>query len=378
MLSSVTSGFAAWVFDTPRWKYLAVIFGVMLAKTGVTFVAPSTVAMAVDPYTNPFSHPSEHYQFWSWLGPWLAHQLGATTEVTFTLMYLGFALAFTVLVVGWLLRSLDDATARVAVLVFALLPVSAAPYYWVFTDALTLFLMACALYVPRNPLLLIALGTALGMHHFEQGVIATGAATFALAWTARRGTQLAYTWRWSLALLVGVVIGKVLLVALFARWGIEVNSGRLWYLASQWGHLVRRFAYSWHFVVFSMFAVGWLVVIPFIRRNRAESHPFGVAVLGLFLLLPISDDPTRVYAIVTFPLCCVFLLRNPEFLATLGRELVGLLVLLGLLVPWMFVWHGRPLVTALPYNVMKAVYEASPGPVDGPMSRPGPRDPRWF
>src|SRR5690349_22503335 len=168
----------------------------MFVKTGLTFVAPAFLQMAVDPYHNPYQ-PWEHYLFWSWLGPFLAHCIGATTELTFTLFYLVFSVLFTVLVVRWLFKHLEENLARVAVLIFALVPASATPYYWVFTDSLTLFLMACALYFPRNWIAVFVIGVALGMQHFEQASLAAAAATFALAWTARRGKQLAYDWRWA-------------------------------------------------------------------------------------------------------------------------------------------------------------------------------------
>jgi hypothetical protein len=376
VLAGVTTWFAARVLDVPRWKFLTGVFVVMFVKTGLTFVAPATLVMAIDPYTNPYK-PWEHYQFWSWLGPFLAHQIGATTAFTFTLFYLVFSVLFTVLVVRWLFRTLEDQAARIAILIFALIPVSAAPYYWVFTDSLTLFLMALALYVPRNWIALFVIGTALGMQHFEQASIAMAACTFALAWTARRGKRLDYDWRWAASLLVGTIAGKVVLTIVFSRLGIELNSGRLWYVLKLWPHMIRRFAYGWHFIVFSMFAVGWVVVIAFIKRKSPESEPFGVAVLGLFLLLPISQDPTRVYAILTFPLIAVFVLRNSEFLAGIGRELVGLLVMLWLLVPWMFVWQGKPLVGAMPYNLQEAAHRLGQ-PAEPVAPRPGPVDPRFF
>jgi hypothetical protein len=376
VLDGITSWFAARVLDTPRWKFLAAIFGVMLLKTGITVATGPTLVMAVDPFTNHYK-PWEQYQFWTWLGPFLAHQIGATTALTYTLFYLAFSILFTVLVVRWLFRALDENVARVAVLVFVLLPISALPYYWVFTDSFTLFLMAAALYVPRSRLGQLVIGIALGMQHFELASIAMAATLFALAWTARRGGRLAYDWRWAATLLVGAIAGKVVLLLVFSHLGIDVNSGRLWYVLKLWLQMMRRFAYSWHFIVFSMFAVGWLVVIPFIKRKSPESEPFGVAALGLILLLPISQDPTRIYAIVTFPLVAVFILRNSEFLARIGREMIGLLVVLWLLVPWMFVWQGKPLVTALPYDLYEAAYRLG-FPDDGDAPRKGPRDPRWF
>lgn len=369
-LSGVTSRFAAWVLDTPRWKFLAVLFTVMFFRTGMTFVAPALLPIAKDPYHNPFTNPYEHYLFWSWLGPFLAHQVGATTPLTFTLFYLTFSLLFSLLMVRWLFTRLEEPHARIAMLIFALLPVSATSYYWIFTDSLTLFLMACALYVPRNAPALFLIGVALGMQHFEQAFFATGAALFALAWTGRRGVRLAYDWRWALTLLIGAMAGKALLVAIFAHLDIHVNSGRLFWLIKAWALMLRRFAYSYHFALFSAFGVGWLVVIHFLRRPSPETRPVGLAILGLLLLLPISDDPTRVFAIVTFPLVCVYFLRNPSFLATIPRQTVGLLALLWCLVPWMFVWSGKPIVSAAAYDLYTAIHHL----LD---TRFVPKDPRF-
>jgi hypothetical protein len=67
--------------------------------------------------------------------------------------------------------------------------------------------------------------------------------------------------------------------------------------------------------------------------------------------LPISDDATRVLANVTFPLLCVFVLSHRDFLASISREQVGLLALLWCLVPWVFVWAGKPLASAAYFDL---------------------------
>lgn len=139
------SRLGSWVLATPRWKFLTVLFTLMFFRTGVTFVAPTLVPIAEHPYRNPFTDPYEHYLYWSRLGPYLAHQVGATDAATLTMFYFVFAILFSILMVRWIFAVLDDRLARVAMLVFALLPVSAVPYYWIFNDSLTLFLLACAL-----------------------------------------------------------------------------------------------------------------------------------------------------------------------------------------------------------------------------------------
>jgi MFS family permease len=355
VIEPVTTRLAAWVFETPRWKFLTVLFALMLVKTGVTFIAPAMLPIARNPYVNPFPNPYEHYLFWSWLGPWLAHQLGATSAFSFSLFYLVFSLLFSLLMVRWMCTRLPDDLARTAVLVFALLPVSAAAYYWVWTDSLTLFLLACTLHVPRNWLLLFALGVALGMQHFEQAAVGSAAALFALGWSARRGRRFDHDWRWALAILVGTIAGKVLLTLIFAHHHIEVNSGRWFWLVKAWAKMLRRFAYSYHFALLSAFGVAWLVMLQYARARTVEALPLVVTLGGLLLLMPISDDPTRVYAVVSFLVLGAMVLGNGGFLAQVKPH-VGLLLLLWLLVPWIYVWSGRPIVSSAAYDVLRAVH----------------------
>lgn len=368
--AGVASRLGAWILDTPRWMYLAALFTLLFARTGVSFVAPAVAPIAQNPYRNPFADPLEHYLYWSWLAPFLAHQLGATDGRSLTLFYLAFAILFSILMVRWLFAELEDRLARVALLVFALLPVSALPYYWIFNDSVTLFLLACALFVPRTWGVLVLLGIGLGMQHFEQAFFAAGGACVALFWAERRGARPRHDWRWALALLAGTIAGKLLLALLFSWLDVEVNSGRLLWLMESWKVLLRRFAYSYHFALFSAFGVGWLVVVRFLGRTSPEVLPAGATLLGLLLLMPISDDPTRVYAVVTFPLLCALLLHNAEFLATIRPDTLGRWALLWCLVPWMFVWAGRPLVSAFAYDLLSVLHH-----LFGISSRP--LDPRF-
>lgn len=343
----ITSRVATWCLETPRWKFLTILFVVMFFRTGITCVVKDSLPIVRDPFHNPFTNPYEHYLMWSWLGPFLAHLVGATNTLFFSLFYLAFSILFTALMVRWMFTRLPEDVARVAILVFAAMPFSASHFFWVFTDSLTLFLLACALYFPRQLIVVVLLGIGVGMQHFEQGFFAAGAACFALFWSERRGVTSAYSWRWAAALLVGVILGKLALVAIFAHLGIHVNSGRLYWLLGSWRMLLSRFGASYHFALFSAFGTGWLIVVMFLRRRTAEVLPVAIAILGLLLLIPISDDPTRVFTNVSFVLACVFILANREFLSSLSRETVGILVVFTCVVPWVFVWSGKPLGSAV-------------------------------
>jgi hypothetical protein len=110
--------------------------------------------------------------------------------------------------------------------------------------------------------------------------------------------------------------------------------------------LLSRFGASYHYAIYSAFGTGWLVVLLFLRQRGPAALPVGLTILGLLLLIPISDDPTRVFANTSFVLVCVFLLANRAFLGSLSREAIGWLVVLTCAAPWVFVWAGKPLGSA--------------------------------
>jgi hypothetical protein len=69
------------------------------------------------------------------------------------------------------------------------------------------------------------------------------------------------------------------------------------------------------------------------------------------LLLPVSEDQTRVLAIVTFPLVCVFWLFNQDFLENLQRWETSLIFVVWAMIPWSWVWRGMPKWSVFPYDV---------------------------
>jgi hypothetical protein len=69
------------------------------------------------------------------------------------------------------------------------------------------------------------------------------------------------------------------------------------------------------------------------------------------LLLVVSGDQTRVFAITSFPLICVFWLLGSDLSARLSDRFVSWLFLAWLVVPWGWVWAGEPKWSVFPYDI---------------------------
>jgi hypothetical protein len=341
------------LFVAPASRLVAAVLLIGLIKTGVwqipNFGASRLIAQ--NPFANPFQDPNAHALYWSWLGPFLAWLIDATSPPAFFLFHLVFSAGFAALFIATAFRHLPAREARVSLVLFAVLPVSATAFFWVSTDSLTLFLMMLALALPPRWPVAALFGTALGMQHFEQAFFGFGGLLVALLLSRWGGGQAAERpLRWVLALLLGTMAGKLALVGLFQSLGVQVNSGRLYWLKEHLPLLVEQFFFHLHVILFSVLGLGWLVAVKYLERGR-ESLPFPVALGGLMLLLPISGDQTRVLAVVTFPLLTIFWLLNGRFLASLSNRSAAWLFLAWVIVPWGWVWGGIPRWSAFPYDL---------------------------
>ena len=310
------------IYSSQRYTLITFLVIANLLKSGIWFI-PNLFAsklVAQNPFVNRFPNwPEAHYIYLSWLAPFLAWCVGATRSWSFLAFHLAFSVAFTALFIALALARFTDKEARTALLLFTVLPVSPTPYFWVSTDPVTLFLMACALAVRTLWPLTFLIGIALGMQHFEQSYCAAAALIVALVLGWYFKSNVEYSMRWSLALVAGIVCGKVLLTALFIYWHVEVNSGRLYWLMENFRELVGDFYYHFRYVIYSVFGAGWLFVLKSAERGK-KSLPFFIAILGVLLLLPVSADETRVTTIVSFLLVSVFCLLNGSFLSSLDQR----------------------------------------------------------
>lgn len=337
------------IFESDTWKLVLVIMLLTLFKTGIWYIPNLNTSQSIA--QNPFSSPlNESYLFWSWLGPFLAWLIGATGPWKFFIFHLFFSFAFTLLFIKVVFNRFSGDLARSSLILFSVLPVSATAYFWVSGDSIVLFLMLLALSLPDLLVFVLIIGFLIGMQHFEQGFFAVSWLLFAICISHKQHYVLRYSWKFCLTLLMGIIAGKFFLFGLFHHYSIKANSGRMDWMREHMDLLLNQFFFHFHYVIWSVLGLGWLVALRF-SDWKSKSVPFFIALSGLCLLLPVVGDQTRVLAIMTFPLVAVYWLFNQDFLEKLMKREISLLFAAWALMPWGWVWGGVPRWSAFPYNV---------------------------
>jgi hypothetical protein len=339
------------LYRSKRSSLIAVTLAVSFVKTGVWYMPnfDGWKSMRLDPFHNPFAAPDQHYLFWNWLGPFLAWRLHIHNGQSFLYYHLIFSLGFTATFLWYVFANFSERDARTALILFLAIPASATAYFWIGMDSITLALILFVLVLRNRPWMALLMGVLLGMQHAEQGIFAFGALLVALVWSSLLKDKSEFAVRWAACSLAGVILGKLALILIFRHYGIQVNSGRPYYLRHYAGMYAEMFYYHFQYVLWSILGAGWIAVAKFTERGR-QAIPFLAALLGLMLLLPVVGDETRVLAIISFPLVAVYLILNRDFLRSLDNRFACWIFGIWLLVPWPWAW-GRPLVSIFPYDV---------------------------
>jgi len=340
------------VYHSKPSRLIALALAVSFIKTGIWYMPnlEDWRAISLNPFRNPFTEPISRYLFWNWLSPFLAWRLGIRSEQSFLYFHLLFSVAFTCTFIAFVWSHFEERDARTSLVIFLALPVSATAYLWVGMDSVTLALMLLLFVVRRHLWLTLVIGVLLGMQHFEQALVAFGALLVASFLSFVLNTKSEYPIRWAITSLVGVVLGKVVLILTFSHFGIDASFGRLYFLQQFYRLYISFFYYHFQYIVWSVLGVGWIAVAKYAERGKI-ALPFLIVLSGLLLLLPFVGDQTRVLSIVTFPLVATYLLLNPGFLQSLNGRFVSAIFGIWLLVPYPWEWGGKPLVSIFPYDV---------------------------
>ncbi|MGQ0679928.1 MAG: hypothetical protein ACT4OM_09810 [Actinomycetota bacterium] len=345
----------AFIFGSSLRKLAVVLLAAGILKSGIWYF-PNQDAyrqIAVNPFMNPFAEADSHYLMWNWLGPFIAWLLGASGFWLFFALHFLFAAAFTALFLTITVKRLSDRNARVAMVLYFLLPVSATSFFWVGMDGLTLLLMMAIFAFPGRRLLALTGGILLGLQHFPQAAVALGLLLVALFLDRRRRGQLKVTLSWCVVALAGVVIGKLGLVLLFRSTGLEVATDRAYWVGELFPVLIDQFWKNFQLMIWSVLGLGWLVLVKSLDGKR--SLPFLLPFAGSLVLLFLVFDQTRVLAVVTFPLLLVFWLHNEELLGSIDNRSVGWLLMAWIFVPFIWVWGGIPQTSVIGYDVARLV-----------------------
>jgi hypothetical protein len=337
------------IFQSKLWKFLTVVAVLSMVRSGIWFIPNigAQVLMSQDPFINPFNDPAL-YLMWNWLGTFVAWLIGATSLRGFFLLHLTFSLLFSAGFATLCVTRLQARDARIAIVLFSLLPASFTSYLWVSYDSLTLLLMVCALATSRFLVLALAVGVLLGMQHFEQAFVATCAIAAAALLRGQRERE--YSTLWAFTLLAGVVLGRAALNGIYAYHGVHLVSGRVSWLDANLKVVLWQFFYHSQPILWSTLGLGWVLAIKAYDDGKSALS-YMLPLLGIMMMMPLIGDQTRVFALSSFLLLSVYWLLNPKFLSGFSGRVVAALFAVGNLMPVSWVWGGVARWSAFPFDV---------------------------
>lgn len=344
------------LMNLPRHSFIAVLLALVLLKTGIAeyTLFKQWALIAQNPFENPFwentpINPEDalafHFLMWSHLLPFLCWCVGMVSASNVFWVSLFFAFAFFWGLMRCTFCFLPEQSGRIACLLFAIFPVSGIGFFMVGMDSFTLFLMGLTFIVGlkinhltlnRGGIIAFLLGILLGMQHFEQGFLGVVALLFAICFSKQQSSGLSFSF--CLSWVLGIVLGKLLLVLLFLYWQQNVPTRSEHFFrnaASYWSAFSLNFQWAW----FAGLGLGWVAVAHYVCQKR-DVLPFLLPLLALCLLPIIAYDYTRVVAVATFPLLLQFVFLNADFLKNFPKATLNTLFVAWLFLPFIY-FFGR-------------------------------------
>jgi hypothetical protein len=338
------------IFSSSDKKFLVLLVASIIIRSGIWYVPHfgAITQMAANPFVNPFPDANGQYNFYNWLGPFIAWFLQIRTFDAYFAYNLLISLAFAFVAIRWIMSLAPGKAGRIGALVFSALPVSTLPFFWVGYDGLTLLLITCIMAFWKKTPIVFCLGVLSGMQHFEQTFMAFSCIAFASVVFRKSNV---FRIKSAFFVLLGIVLGRLILSVIFQINDIELNSGRAWYLRTHLRTILTEFFYHPQIFLYSALGLAWIPLI-YIFRESSKSRPYWVPLALILCIAPISGDGTRVLAIVTLPIALIIITRNFSILEQLSQRTVAFMFLILLITPFTFAWAGHPKWSALPFNVI--------------------------
>ena len=341
------------VFDSRWWVFCAAVNLFIILRSGIGGMPNLNTSrvLATDPFTAANLPPGAQYVMSSWLVPFMGWALRMTSPHKFFVLCLVINCVMAAALSWLLFLRLDGRSARIALILYASLPISSTPWFWVGPDGLTLLLMILALAFADRWLLVGLLGVLLGMQHFEQGATAIGALIVSrilggrVAWTGRYGLRFCLVW------LGGAVAGRALLTLIFTVANAQPATDRVKVVLAEWPKMIIDFFMGGPLFLLASLGAGWLAVALYLWYTR-QWRSLMVPLALLMGLTMIAYDESRVFGITAFPLLAVSLLLNADFLDKISTRALLYLVAATLVTPWVWVWSGVGYHSSLTYDIL--------------------------
>ncbi len=324
-------------------NYVLFIFSlfIVIGNTGIWYMPniESQYEISQSLTHNPLTNASIHYLMTNYFQPFLFGIFGGNSLLHYLIFTLFISIMFFAVFVLWFLKfhSEDNSSTIYKLLVIIVFPVFMVVFYWIGMDGMTLLLMLLVM-INFKSKWSYTFALLLGTQHFEQGMagflLLSGALFIENIFT--KNLKCWDTFKQSVYILIGIIIGKLVLVGWFGMAEIEVLGSRSSYMEKYIYLYLDQWLNSWPFIFYSLFGVGWLLIIKEIKTV----YPLLIAALITFVFTISIGDQTRVGTIILFPSLFYWVFMNREILNRITPKFSIIILTLYLVLPVVYVWGG--------------------------------------
>ena len=280
-----------------------------------------------------------HYLFYNFFGGYIANILNISTKFSFFIFHLFFSFVFNFAFIYLIFKNLDKKNAIYSLTLFLIFPVSTTVFFWVGYDSITLSIIILSVLFRSYWLLVFIFGILLGLQHFELGFLSSISLLVLNIYNKIYSKKSFLDLRFSIILVIGTIIGKIILHYYFYKIGLDLNTGRAWYTFSIIEHFLYNSYFNFYNIIWFSLSIGWLAIIKYFFSKNKNNFFLLILLVQLIIIL-IVDDQTRVYACLTFLILVSQIFFNKEFLQQIKSYEISILLLLWLIIPYGWVWQG--------------------------------------
>ena len=339
------------------------LWGVVFARVGsVLALGAESYVRGIPAFPRPrvTGDPLEDYRSWSVLPIAVARAAQVSSVEAFATLQLAILVLGTSFVLSLVARHAPRRAIVATLIVFTTATPAYALHFMGSYDQLLVVLLLAALFV-RREWAAVAIGALIGLTHAEVGFVSIGMVVVLALVGVGRQRRL----RW--LTLLGIVVSRLALQVWFSRSGLHTDR---WSFVNEYGvgALAGHLVDVWPVVLWSMFGVGWIIVL---RAWKDGDRPLRVVLPGIvglcIVLSAITLDHSRI-AILTMlaPFLVVALhlfdASDPWFVpprSTTDREPsrlvpaapVCILTAISLASPLVVAWVGRIYVFGSPFRL---------------------------
>lgn len=284
--------------------------GAYILKQAAKFIYPASgpinfsyITLARDPF---HSCGESCYEQESILMPLIAHALGMDSSVDTIIQFIKWTRSATLIMLGFYLgKQYGWRLAMVALCALVLHPVVMTLYTWRILPDVYSFLTAAVLLFVRNPTSLFIVAILGSLNHFPQMIPIVFFISLLRSYELYREGH--FDVRLPLAMFLGILTGKALLLLYLNHFGIEMHTGHF--------AVTREIGLSAFTVlnlrnpimsILSLNHTLWALILMIVgfsyTRDRIYALLFGLAIFAALIPAYISLDTTRIYSLIAWPI----------------------------------------------------------------------------